>query len=143
MRTQKKKGAAARKAKKVVMKNAPPNLNGHNGSQGSDNNILEPAVQNKHRKMTPTESTMDRIAPKTPARKGRPPVKKVAAPQVPTHSVEFFEDGNVVNMDAEGLHTDFMNETESDSDSDHEQGPSRDNNAMTSPRVSAKRRSRS
>ena len=56
-----------------------------------------------------------------------------------SRAVDFIENGNYVHMESEGMDTEFLDEGESDPESDlegntdrHDEEPSRNNNAMVS-----------
>ena len=75
----------------------------------------------KRKKTTTVDKEIERIGgARTPTNKGKQTnagSKKFSHSQdsersTQTHSVDFMEDGNYVHLESEGMHTEFLNETE-------------------------------
>ena len=137
---QKQRVPAGKKSNKKG-KNVEPQMESvvASGSHDPPLNIVETQAK-KRRKLTPVEAEIGRIQEgKTISRQGRTLVQKIASPAVRSRVVDFVEDGNYVHMESEGMDTEFLNEGESDPESDlegntdqHDEEPSRNNNATIS-----------
>ena len=75
----------------------------------------------KKRRLTPVEAEIRRIEPqKNSAKWGKPSLRGCKSPQSWVHAVDFVEDGNYVHMESAGMHTEFLEEGESESEPEAE-----------------------
>ena len=110
------------------------------------NRVSPEETRGRKRKISKVDAEIECLEPQKNLKKGKQggsqstSKNQVRSPRVQrgvNAEVEFDEDGNVVTMEAEGIHTDFMNETLSESD---EEGEIEQNECTTNNNAMVERR---